>query len=383
MNVGIVARLLADGSMRGWNRYAVNLVASLARTRVVDIFLLTDMPVAREHRIIFESDDIKNRIKTFESGPMAYPKWQENWLSSVARRERLDILHTPFHFGLPLFSPCPTVATLHDCIDVLEKRSFSERLSPKSNLGRFYLWETRIRAKRIITVSDFSRRELVEKLGVKKQKIRVIHEAADRAFHRDYFDEQLHQEVRSRYGINSKNYLFYVGGLESRKNMGLAIDALARVKERTSLEFVLSGGSADDREKLAKFARSLEIDSRVHFTGSVPDADLPALYSGAAALVYPSRLEGFGLQLVEAMAAGCPILASNVTSLPEVLGDGGELFSPDDADQLAALFLKLDIDPAWRAQLAERACRRSHDFSWENTAAETLSLYREMALPKQ
>ena len=377
LKIGLNARLLADGSMRGWNRYAVNLVAALARSGEAEILLLTDAPVAAEHRAVFEQHDIRHRIREITSGPMPYPKWQEWWLPRVARSQRLDLLHTPFHFGLPWFAPCPTVATLHDAIDVLHKRPWGQRIQLKSLLSRFYLWEARHRATGIITVSRFSATDLAGKLHIPKSKIAVIAEAADPLFHQPMETNGQRKVLRS-YAVGSAPYVFYVGGLEERKNMPLAVQALAKIKNLTFMELVLAGGSRADIENLKELVKSLGLADRVRFLGRVPDADLPALYSGALALVYPSRWEGFGLQLVEAMATGCPVLASSAASLPEVLGNGGELFSPDDPDELAALFMKLQTDEAWRQTMAEKSRKRGSEFSWEQTAQETLRLYRSL-----
>lgn len=381
LKIGIIARLLADGSMRGWNRYAVNLIAALARSGEAEIVMLTDHPVAAEHRAVFDQPGLRHKIREIASGPMPYPKWQEWWLPQQARRQGLDVLHTPFHFGLPWFAPgCPTVATLHDAIDVLHQKTWRQRLSPKSLLSRFYLWETRRRARRVITVSKFSARELAEKLHIPEAKIAVIAEAADPLFHQA-LGLDCRRITLAAYAVGANPYVFYVGGLEGRKNMGLAVRALAQIKHLSSLELVLAGGSNADIERLAELARKENVGDRVKFLGRVPDEHLPALYAGALALVYPSRWEGFGLQLVEAMATGCPVLASTAASLPEVLGYGGALFSPDNHEQLAELLWKLQSDQAWRHEMAERSRKRGRDFSWEQTALETLTLYKSLLQP--
>jgi len=377
LKIGVNARLLADGSMRGWNRYAVNLVTALARSGQVEIHLLTDRPVAPEHQQAFEHENVRQAIREVASGPMPYPRWQEWWLPRVARSERLHVLHTPYHFGLPWFAPCPTVATLHDAIDVLQCQPLSQKLRPKSLVSRFYLWETRRRADRVITVSRFSAGDLADKLHIPPSKIAVIAEAADPIFYRALNEAVLRKTLDS-YAIGSTPYAFYVGGLEQRKNLGLALRAISKIKAQSPLQLVLAGGSQADIESLAALARDLDVAERVKFLGRIPDADLPALYSGARALVYPSRWEGFGLQLVEAMAVGCPILASSAASLPEVLGPGGELFSPDDPDELAGLFLKLEQDETWRRTLADRSRSRGRDFTWDETARKTLELYQSL-----
>jgi glycosyltransferase involved in cell wall biosynthesis len=376
LKVGINARLLEDGAMRGWNRYTVNLVRALARTDQATLYLISENPVSPEYQAIFDAPEITKNIKQITSGPMFYPKWQENWLPRMARVEKLDILHTPYHFGLPMFAPCVTVATLHDAIDMLEDRSWADYFNPRSILSRFYLWETRIRSDCIITVSQFSAQELTEYTGVQKSKIRIISEAADPQFKSKSLDEI--QPVLNRYGLRQKPYVFYVGGLEKRKNLTLLINALKLIRSDSSVSAVIAGGSASDADQLKQEARALNLSDRVEFLGKVPDSDLPALYAGAMGLVYPSRHEGFGLQLVEAMGVGCPILSSSSSSLPEVAGESAAYFSPENTQELAKLILRHEHDDLRRTRLAQSSKARGLQFCWEKTANETLSVYRDL-----
>jgi glycosyltransferase involved in cell wall biosynthesis len=259
---------------------------------------------------------------------------------------------------------------------MLEDRSWADYFNPRSILSRFYLWETRIRSDCIITVSQFSAQELTEFTGVKKSKIRIISEAADPQFKPKSLDEI--QPVLDRYGLRQKPYVFYVGGLEKRKNLTLLINALKLIRSDSSVSAVIAGGSASDADQLKQEARALNLSDRVEFLGKVPDSDLPALYAGAMGLVYPSRHEGFGLQLVEAMGVGCPILSSSSSSLPEVAGESAAYFSPENTQELAKLMLRLEHDDLWRTRLAQSSKARGLQFCWEKTANETLSVYRDL-----
>jgi glycosyltransferase involved in cell wall biosynthesis len=378
LKVAINARLLADGSMRGWNRYAVNLVRGLADTGEAEILLLTDHPVAAEHRAVFEACEGRSRIREIASGPMFYPRWQERWQAETCRREGMHVLHTPYHYGLPMRSPCPTVATLHDAIDVLTPRPLKERLSLTGLLSAFYLRQTRKKADRIVTVSRSSAWDLVRKLRVLPDRIEIIPEAADESFHRPV-DPAVVESTLAAYALAGRPYVFYVGGFEERKNLPLIFDALSRCKNAETLQVVFGGKTGPDADRVTAHARSLGLESRLHWLGRVPDVALPPLYAGALALVYPSLWEGFGLQAVEAMAVGCPVLAANATSLPEVVGEGGVLFDPNNPDELASLLDRLMLDPNWRAGLQGMSKIRGGEFSWDKTAQMTLELYRKLA----
>ena len=173
--------------------------------------------------------------------------------------------------------------------------------------------------------------------------------------------------ARERFHIDTP-YVFYVGGWETRKNLPFLIDAF-EAADLPGVALVLAGGRDDERERFRRH-------DRVRLLGWVDEDDLRALYAEAVAFVYPSRHEGFGLQVCEAMAMGCPVFAARATSLPEVLGDGGETFTLDGVGELAALLKRVTSDPAFRDDLVAKALRRSAEFSWRKAAAETAAVYR-------
>jgi glycosyltransferase involved in cell wall biosynthesis len=181
--------------------------------------------------------------------------------------------------------------------------------------------------------------------------------------------------VRERYDLPER-YILYVGGSEERKNIPFLIRAFVEA-DLSDTSLVLAG-DAELQGQLTLLARSLRLVGGVHYLIDVADAELPALYAEALCFVYPSLYEGFGLQLCEAMATGCPILASNTTSLPEVLGLGGDTFDPAVTNELAALLNRVRRDKHHRAELSARATRRGHDFSWEHTGRATLGVYERL-----
>jgi glycosyltransferase involved in cell wall biosynthesis len=242
--------------------------------------------------------------------------------------------------------------------------------------SRLSHWAARTRAERVITVSEHARGDLVARLGIPADRLRVTPEAADPLFARpvDLADAEA---TRRRLGL-LRPYFFYVGGWEGRKNVPFLVRAFAEAS-LNGVELVLAGGRDDQRAELAGLAAELDVGDGVRLIGWVEEADLPALYAGALALAYPSEYEGFGLQLCEAMACGCPCLAARATSLPEVLGAGGLTFALGDTAELAGLLRRVAGDDAFRRELASRARARSADFSWRKTAELTAAVYRELA----
>jgi glycosyltransferase involved in cell wall biosynthesis len=364
IRLGFNARLLQFAETRGWNRYAVELLAELPGSGVEPI-LYSDRPIHANH--LARLEDVVKSVRI--SPRLPYFAWEQAWLPWACRLDRVEVLHSPYHFGLPWFKPCPMVLTLHDAIDW----AFGEN-PPHDWRSRFHQWVARTRADRIVTVSQYSRADLTRHLHVSPSKITVIPEAADVRFSQSPDKED---RVRAR-GLIDWNgpYLFYIGGWENRKNLPFLIRAFAEASLE-GVALVLGGGKDEQRSELSDLAKCSGVQDRVQLLGYVPDADLPALYAEALAFVYPSAYEGFGLQLCEAMAAGCPTLAARATSLPEVLGDGGETFSLDSPTELANLFRRVALEAGFRDGLVQRAHMRSTAFSWRKTAEATAKVYRE------
>ena len=228
-----------------------------------------------------------------------------------------------------------------------------------------------LQARRVMTVSEASKRDIVRILKVAPDRIDLVTEGPDDQFRRRPDPQAAARAARRRAGVPpGAPYLLAVGGISPHKNLGVLLDALPTVVARHDVHLVLAGDlSADgflaNGDVLQRRVRDDPLLApRVHWTGFVSEDELVDLYNGALALALPSLLEGFGLPAVEAMACGCPVLASAVGSLPEVVGDAGILFPPHAPDQIASAVLRLLEDPGLRADLALRAEKRSHQFTW-------------------
>jgi glycosyltransferase involved in cell wall biosynthesis len=373
MKVGFNARLLASPTLRGWNRYAINLLMQLANLEV-ELFLYSDQPLATSHLSRLPPDCYQVRI----APPMRYFVWEQFWLPQQCRQDQVEVLHCPFNFGLPWLSPCPRILTLHDAIDQIyyrQQMTWQQRLSFGHLQNQFYHWLARTQAEHIITVSEYSKADLSKYLQIPNHKITVIYEAADARFKQPVSGSE-RLRVRSLHQLDSA-YIFYIGGWEQRKNIPFLIRAFAQAN-LPQVKLVLAGGKAEQRSPLLSLAADLGIGDRLKLIDWVEDADLPALYAEALCFVYPSEYEGFGLQLCEAMAVGCPVLAARATCLPEILGAGGETFALDQ-NQLATLLTQLLADSSFRNKLVARAVSRSQCFEWGKAAQQTLNLYARVS----
>jgi glycosyltransferase involved in cell wall biosynthesis len=298
--------------------------------------------------------------------------WQQMLSPHQARRAQPDILHVP-GFDAPVWRPCPVVLTCHDLIGKL----FPQNLPPVSRFywSRWLPWSLRF-ADAIIADSEATRRDIMRLTTVPGDRITVTPLGVDAHFHPVPFASQ--EIVRTRYQL-PEHYLLYVGTLEPRKGVDTLIDAFAQLTIRfPEHHLVLGGKKGWYWEPILRAIEEHRLDARVHVTGYVADEDLPALYSAAAVFVLPSRYEGFGLPVLEAMACGVPVVCSNSSSLPEVAGDAGLQVPPDSPDRLAQALAAVLENPALAEDMRDKGLAQARRFTWERTAQATLEVYRQV-----
>ncbi|MBI5885815.1 MAG: glycosyltransferase family 4 protein [Deltaproteobacteria bacterium] len=279
-----------------------------------------------------------------------------------------DVFHYP-SFNMPLNNPKPAVVTIHDLVYYLAPGACS----------RLRHWYARVvfplvarRAMRVITGSEHTKRDIVNHLGVDPAKITVIYHGVS-SLYRPVADVAAVDAVKRRYGLEG-DYILYVGTHHPRKNLKRLIEAFAMIKPK-GVRLAITGAMEERRLDLYETPERFGVQERVVFTGPVREEDLPALYSGATIFVIPSLYEGFGLTPLEAMACGAPVISSNLTSLPEVVGDAAMTFNPLDVEALAGCMQTLLNDGALRASLREKGIARARLFNWKRTAEQTLGVY--------
>jgi glycosyltransferase involved in cell wall biosynthesis len=322
--------------------------------------------------------------------------WDQVLVPLAARREKLDVL---FHhkFSIPLISPCPTV---------VQQRGTEYWSHPEFYVG----WSGRVdqvynrlmiplyckRAVRVLTNSNTLGEELVRHVGVPRSKLRTVYASADQSFH-PIVDQRTIRQVRERYGLPPTPFLLMVvkghqvlgqasgKDLTPRKNVAVALEAYGRMRRRAveaGVEvvppLVILGLGIAERLTPEMIAEHADPTS-VHTPGFVQFEDMPAIYSMARALVFPSRYESFGIPIVEAMASGCPVVTSTVSACPEVAGDAALLVDPDDTDGLAGAMERVSFDDPLAEELRQRGLRRAATFSWTNSARTLLAELRTAA----
>lgn len=364
LRIGIDARL---AYRRGVGTYAANLILALSR---ID---------RRNHYVLFNAPEslcvkIRNPRFEFVELPFGNPAQYEQWLLPKAARARdLDFLHYIDNTGTT-FTDFPYVLTLHDAMHV---RPLS-KVRPKPSLWyrlvyTYKQWavpRSARKARQILTVSEFSKKEIMRTTGIPKEKITVTPEGVDReAF------------SKSRKKPTELFKILVHGAADDRKNLSNILKA-AEVWKSKKLPFQILIVGMDEEElrstRYLQEAIDLDLGGQLEWVGNVTHDILRAIYGEVDLSLYPSRLEGFGLPVLEAFSSGVPVVTSNTTSLPEVAGKAAVFVDLENPQDIARVVESLYRKPASRRMLVKKGLARAKQFTWEKTAKLTLPVYERM-----
>jgi glycosyltransferase involved in cell wall biosynthesis len=289
-------------------------------------------------------------------------------------RDRLDLFHAT-HYVIPPLARARAVVTIHDIIHVLYPQFLPNRAALL--YARVMIRRALRRADRIITVSYNSKRDLVDYFGIAPARIDVVYNGVAGRFNAGVSRAE-RDRVAVKYGL-PRPYLLFLGGEKPHKNVRNVLRGFAEARRERALPhaLVLAGPMPKNRSRVEALIAALDLSSRVFRPGIVPEEDLPGLFAGADAFLYPTLYEGFGLPVVEAMACGVPVLTSSTSALQEIAGGYAALVDPMDVDAIARGIADLATNPTRRAELIELGKRRAADFSWDRAAQQTLRVYAE------
>lgn len=371
MRIGIDGRELLRGRITGIGRFLRNFLDGVALLRpphevVVYGNQRTDpgaVPPPAALRVIPESSTLW---------------WDHVSLPRAAAADRVDVLFSPYDKG-PFLGRCPVVLTVHDLLFLTLSEFRGVRRALYDRCYVFLRQRMFGRAAALLTVSSLSRDDIVRLFGVPPARIRIVPNAVARACRRVEDDAGI-DRVKARCGV-AGDYLMGVGNFKPHKNMKALLDAYARLPQtlRDRFLLLLCGYLDDFGEQVRRAAAARGLERRVVFPGAVPDEDLPALYSGASAFVFPSLYEGFGIPPLEAMACGTPVICSEAPPLPEVVGEAALLVNARQPQALSDAIAKVLTDADLRSELRAKGLKQAEQFSVERVTRRILDALEQVA----
>ena len=375
----------------GIGTYIRNLVRALARVdRNNRYTLITSTPEVPEFA------DLPSNFETALYAGQSRTGPAQLGYSVFLQRLKADVFHQPLN-AVPLWMPKPYLVTIHDMSTLL----FATQPGYRSNVRRYYLRRGLLRADRVMAVSSATRRDVESVLGIPGSRIRVVYNAPDPVFcapngspmasvgGQEFAYPPEIQRVLDRYRIHYP-FLLYVGRTNAQKNIPRLVEAFAvlrgEIQENPAyqdLRLIIIGDEIARHPALRHAVIQSRVEAAVRFLGFVPIETLRAFYQLASAFVFPSLYEGFGFPPLEAMACGTPVVSSNVSSLPEVVGDAAVAVNPENVFDIARGIREVLLDADLRRRLIARGFEQVRKFSWERTATEVLQAYEEIASYKK
>jgi len=381
MKIGIDARMLGYS---GIGRYTENLMREILQIDKKNKYVLFVQKSKEGFKKFINPESKISNLKIVEvDAPIYSFKEQYNFLKAV-NNEKLDVMHFT-HFNRPIFYNRPSVVTIHDLTPIYfpgkKRSSFIEQFA-----YRLVLRAALKKANRIIAISNFTKNDILKNFPfINNKKIKVIYEGIHFATTAKLkIKNKKRKNILENWKLKIGNYLLYVGVWREHKNLiGLirAFEKLKSINHKSkflNLKLVIVGKPNPYYCEVQEMAERSPFKKEIIFTGYLPDEELSFLYQNAAAFVFPSFYEGFGLPPLEAMEYRCPVVSSNAASLPEILGDAALYFNPYDIDDMVDKIKKIIQDKKLRNDLIEKGKKRVLKYSWQKMAQETLKVYNEI-----
>lgn len=373
MKIGIDARFYHPRHS-GNSRYQRELIKNLLKIDKKNFYLIF---VTKEGAKAFK-DDFPKTPKNVQLVIFDYPHYslgEQTRFIKVIEAQNLDLMHFA-HINHPIFYRDPYVITMPDLTLYYypgrEKLNFIKRWA-----YNVVMLSAVNHSQKIIATSENTKRELTEKLNAPAEKIQMIYEGVDKRFSPIKNQAELRKILR-KYKIK-KDYLIYLGQWRVHKNLPRLIEGFAQaVRGGLDAQLVVIGKTDRRIADLPRLVKKLKMEKKIIFTGFLPDEELPYLYQAATAYVFPSLSEGFGLPPLEAMACGVPVISSNVSCMPEILGDAAFYFDPYDISDISKGINKIMADKGLQKSLRSKGLKQVKRYSWEKMARETLLIYNQI-----
>jgi glycosyltransferase involved in cell wall biosynthesis len=386
LRIGVDMRALLTGGISGIEQYTISVLSELLKSDHDNTYVLFYvsykdidelMVKLLEQYPILKSPNVEIRKLKWVNFPLLLHAFFKplDWPKADIVCGGLDAMWMPAPRLLPLSNKCAKVTTFHDLIFLLFPQFFT--LS-----SRIWQWQMNFgyearTSDAVIAVSKNTKRDIIKLLHTDPGKIKVIYEGVAPEFFEPISDS-VWREVKAKWQL-PEHYTYYVGSVEPRKNLLTVVRALHQLKQEMgdTIKLVVSGGKSWLTSELYQQISELGLTDQVIFTGRVTETEKIALLQHAEVFVFPSFYEGFGLMVLEAFASGCPVITSNNSALPEVVGDAGILIDATDAPKLALEIKNIFEHPDLRNDLVHRGREFARKFTWSATASATLDTIRQ------
>ncbi len=374
LKIGIDARVIRK--YPGLGRVCYNLIKEIARYDSVNQYII----FGHHPSLDFLYNHANFRIVDYRSPVLSMQTLFH--LGRIIKREEPDVFFSPFQVTT-IFTPCPLVVTVHDMMDLLYPDAFSHH-PVYVNYGlrtffRFAVPMSVAKAKKIITVSESTRQDMLGYFrNIQAENVITVLNGVEDKF-RPVRDITQLQNIRKKYGLPER-FILYLGSTKPYKNLHGVLNAYHKYRMMesglTDVYLVIAGLRHFASSRLGELAERLGITPFLIHTGHVEEDDLPLVYNLAGIFLFPSIWEGFGLPALEAMACGTPVISSNKSSLPEIIGDAGIQVEPENTDDIAAAIYKVVHDKSLQEEMSGKGVARSKMFSWEDAAKKTLDILK-------
>ncbi|MGL5616882.1 MAG: glycosyltransferase family 4 protein [Sarcina sp.] len=372
-------KVTIDGRAANWYRgtgigtYTYQLINNINQIDFYNLYNIyiskdssLDLKFKKNFNLFYGLDQVKNNF------------WQDVAIPNKIKDNTADVYHIPQNgIGTNFLVDNPKVITLHDIIPLKLPETVSDTYLKIFNDQIYHILNN---IDGIITVSNYSKLDICKNLNYPEEKIFVTHLAAedqyiplDRTYCKNY--------LKTNYNI-SDNYILYVGGFSPRKNILGLIEAFNMSKNKLPLDskLIILGTKGKSFDLYKKRAEELNLEKDIIFPGFIKAEEMPIFYNSALMLVYPSFYEGFGLPPIEAMACGTPVIASNITSIPEVVSDGAFLINPYDSVAISEAIKEVYLNENLRKNLILKGFKQASSYNWKQTAFDTINIYKKISL---
>jgi glycosyltransferase involved in cell wall biosynthesis len=370
MYIGIEAQRILRRKKHGMEIVALELINNLQKIDLENTYTVFTRNGQDESAVNSTSNF---EIERFSS--ISYVDWEQLRLPSRVKSKKIDLLHCTSNTA-PLTLSVPLILTLHDII-FIEKTDFKG--SAYQNLGNLYrkyiVPKIVKKAELIVTVSEFERKNIVERLGVPEEKVKVIYNGVNPNFSMDYRQEDL-ERFRIKYKL-PKEYIMYLGNTAPKKNTYNVIRAYIEycLSDTEALPLVLLDYKRRFVYDILKEVKRESLIDKFFFHNYIPHHEIAFLYRGATLFLYPSLRESFGMPILEAMACGTPVITSNTSSMPEIAADAAELVNPCEPIQISNAIKKLVHDSALQQEYISKGIARARTFTWALAAEKLRDIY--------